>query len=462
MTNLISANNSHSLTHLLIININPLSVLANITGAIVNVDSYKYHETFDGNVDKRKTDLYLHFVNTKDNSIMEVNSVLMLIDKNQEYLVELYKEFNVLLSEPAVYQEELKTWEDQLKSCLIGSTAFLALLLMVVTCLCLSQRVSYERQLKAARTTTITSLRDPRLNRGNVPNTNIHADEGSNPIWMTGYDNEWYDKDDEQISDTSTGNSLDENVIGTEITTESTNSPSDSLNGSARGSNSLKNDRSALYNKSGNLVSGGNGPGGQFGTTSIVNGRLTPSKISLPSKVVSSHQFNSNSSSSNPSSHPHPNHHQHNPQSVNRSSINNKTNYNGPLRRSSGRNNNHNKNNHHHHHNNTATMITSNNGVNQGPAGGHPSDSSSAATVVTGGKPVAPRPPISMPRPLHPPSDGHHGNVGGGSGGHEVTCKSSVNTVYISSYGQPTNNSSSSTGNQLSNNNLISLETTEL
>ena len=249
-----------------------------------------------------------------------------------------------------------------------------------------------------------------------------------------------YDKDDEQISDTSTGNSLDENVIGTEIATESTNSPSDSLNGSARGSNSSKNERSALYNKSGN-----NGSGGQFGTTSIVNGRLTPSKISLPSKVVSSAhphpQFNSNSSS-NP---------------VNQSSINNKTNYvTGHLRRSSGRNNNHNHKNNH----NTSAMITSNNGVNQalttGVVSGHPS----GGHGVAGGKPAAPRPPISGPRPLHPPtqSDG-----GGGVGGHEVTCKSSVNTVYISSYGQPSNppSSGNSFGNQLSNN-LISLETTEL
>lgn len=76
-----------------------LDVLSNITGAIVNVDSYKFHETFDGNVDKRRTDLYLHFVDRKDNSILEVDSVLTLIDKNSDYLDELYKEFNVLLSE---------------------------------------------------------------------------------------------------------------------------------------------------------------------------------------------------------------------------------------------------------------------------------------------------------------------------------------------------------------------------
>lgn len=43
--------------------------------------------------------MYLHFVNPKDNSIMEVDAVLALIDKNSDYLDELYKEFNVLLSE---------------------------------------------------------------------------------------------------------------------------------------------------------------------------------------------------------------------------------------------------------------------------------------------------------------------------------------------------------------------------
>lgn len=46
-----------------------------------------------------RTDLYLHFVNREDNSILEVNDVLSLIDKNIEYLDELYKEFNVLVTE---------------------------------------------------------------------------------------------------------------------------------------------------------------------------------------------------------------------------------------------------------------------------------------------------------------------------------------------------------------------------
>lgn len=35
----------------------PNSVLTNITGALVNVDSYRFHESQDGQVDQKKYDL---------------------------------------------------------------------------------------------------------------------------------------------------------------------------------------------------------------------------------------------------------------------------------------------------------------------------------------------------------------------------------------------------------------------
>ena len=65
--------------------------MGNVTGAIVNVDEYKVHENHDGSVDKTKTDLYLHFVNKRDNSIMEVGDVLRLVDQNIESLDSLFK-----------------------------------------------------------------------------------------------------------------------------------------------------------------------------------------------------------------------------------------------------------------------------------------------------------------------------------------------------------------------------------
>lgn len=48
---------------------------------------------------------------------------------------------------------------------------------------------------------------------GRVPNTNKHSTEGSNPIWLKAYENEWY-KNDDSFSQGSTGqDSLDENVL---------------------------------------------------------------------------------------------------------------------------------------------------------------------------------------------------------------------------------------------------------
>lgn len=66
-------------------------ILGNVTGAIVNVDEYKVHETQDGRVDKTRSDMYLHFVDHRDNSIMEVPHVLRIIDENIEHLDSLFK-----------------------------------------------------------------------------------------------------------------------------------------------------------------------------------------------------------------------------------------------------------------------------------------------------------------------------------------------------------------------------------
>lgn len=67
------------------------SVLGNVTNVIVNVDEFKVHENKDGSVDKTKTDVYLHLVDKKDNSILDVSDVLRLVDLNIEKLDGLFK-----------------------------------------------------------------------------------------------------------------------------------------------------------------------------------------------------------------------------------------------------------------------------------------------------------------------------------------------------------------------------------
>ena len=66
-------------------------VLSNVTNAIVNVDDFKVHENRDGSVDKTKTDLYMHLVDRRDNSILEVADVLRMVDENVEILDGLFK-----------------------------------------------------------------------------------------------------------------------------------------------------------------------------------------------------------------------------------------------------------------------------------------------------------------------------------------------------------------------------------
>lgn len=65
--------------------------MSNVTDAIVNVDDFKIHENKDGSFDKTKTDLFLHLVDKRDNSILEVPEVLKIIDQNIEILDGLFK-----------------------------------------------------------------------------------------------------------------------------------------------------------------------------------------------------------------------------------------------------------------------------------------------------------------------------------------------------------------------------------
>ncbi|XP_049786609.1 cadherin-23-like [Schistocerca cancellata] len=188
-------------------------VLGNVTGAIVNIDEYKIHENHDGSVDKTKTDLYLHLVNKRDNSIMEVNDVLRLVDQNIENLDGLFKDFNVLDTQPAETQLLKSDSEDLLLMWLMVTTIFLGILLILVISICLSQRARYQRQIKAATVSAFGSNTSD-LNQigGRVPNTNKHSVEGSNPIWMQAYENEWY-KEEDSLSHTSERDSLDENAV---------------------------------------------------------------------------------------------------------------------------------------------------------------------------------------------------------------------------------------------------------
>ena len=132
--------------------------LGNVTGAIVNVDEYKIHENQDGSVDRTRTDLYLHLVDREDNSILEVSEVLQLVDRNIERLNGLFKDFNVLDTQPAQPQSMAQFQQAGTTLWLATLTVFLSGLLVICVGICLSQRASYKRQLKAANATPFGKL----------------------------------------------------------------------------------------------------------------------------------------------------------------------------------------------------------------------------------------------------------------------------------------------------------------
>lgn len=118
----------------------------------MNIDDFKVHENKDGTVDRTKTDLYLHLVDKKDNSIIEVTDVLRMVDKNIEKLDDLFKQFNVLDTQPSealLYSAEFGN--PQMIIWLVMVNLIMGALLVVVVTLCLSQRTNYRRELKAAR-----------------------------------------------------------------------------------------------------------------------------------------------------------------------------------------------------------------------------------------------------------------------------------------------------------------------
>nr|XP_022904889.1 cadherin-23 [Onthophagus taurus] len=192
--------------------------LGNVTGAIVNIDEFRLHLNQDATIDKTRTDLYLHLVDKKYHSILEVAEVLKLIDQNTEKLDSLFKEFNVLDTQPADSLALLSIQTTSATFWLTASTLFLFLLLMLSLAICASQRSSYHRKLKAATATAYVSA-DSDLGRGlsaisgRVPNTNKHSMEGSNPIWLKAYENEWYKHADDFSNGSEREDSLDENVL---------------------------------------------------------------------------------------------------------------------------------------------------------------------------------------------------------------------------------------------------------
>lgn len=149
------------------------------------------------------------------------------------------QDFNVLDTQPGgtlALKAQLQTVSTTFW--LTASCLFLLLLLLLCLALCINQRQTYHRKLKAATATAygnncqyiyiikcfiyisvLVSAEDMdgrglSILSGRVPNTNKHSLEGSNPIWLKAYENEWFKNvDDIRFVGTALRSTNDTNFI---------------------------------------------------------------------------------------------------------------------------------------------------------------------------------------------------------------------------------------------------------
>ncbi|XP_060538229.1 cadherin-23 isoform X1 [Pantherophis guttatus] len=158
-----------------------ISLLSNITGAIVNTDDVQFHVDKKGRVNFAQTELLIHVVNRETNRILDVERVIQMIDENKEQLKNLFRNYNVLDVQPAITtraSEDLSTL--QMAIIILAILLFLAAMLFIL--MNWYYRTAHKRKLKAivagsAGNRDFMDIMD-------MPNTNKYSFDGANPVWL--------------------------------------------------------------------------------------------------------------------------------------------------------------------------------------------------------------------------------------------------------------------------------------
>ncbi|XP_071009786.1 cadherin-23 [Oncorhynchus clarkii lewisi] len=158
-----------------------ISLLSNITRAIVNTDDMQFHVDKKGRVNFAQTDVLIHVVNKQTNRILDVEKVIQMIDENKDQLRNLFRNYNILDVQPAISRrapDDLTTL--QMAIIILAVLLFLAAMLFIFTNW--YYRTVHKRKLKAivAGSTGNQGLMDIL----DMPNTNIYSFEGANPVWL--------------------------------------------------------------------------------------------------------------------------------------------------------------------------------------------------------------------------------------------------------------------------------------
>ncbi|XP_061229903.1 cadherin-23 isoform X7 [Neopsephotus bourkii] len=158
-----------------------ISLLSNITGAIVNTDDVQFHVDKKGRVNFAQTELLIHVVNRETNRILDVERVIQMIDENKEQLRNLFRNYNVLDVQPAITAQAPDDLSAlQMVIIVLAILLFLAAMLFIL--MNWYYRTVHKRKLKAI-------VAGSTGNRGfmdimDMPNTNKYSFDGANPVWL--------------------------------------------------------------------------------------------------------------------------------------------------------------------------------------------------------------------------------------------------------------------------------------
>ncbi|XP_056903807.1 cadherin-23 [Takifugu flavidus] len=158
-----------------------ITLLSNITGAIVNLDDIQFHVDKKGRVNYAQTDMLMHVVNNQTNTILDVERVIQMIDENKDQLRNLFRKYNVVDVQPAV-NDKLPDDITTLQLVIIILAVLLCLAGICFVTMNWHYRRVHQRKLKAivAGSTGNQGLMDIL----DMPNTNKYSFEGANPVWL--------------------------------------------------------------------------------------------------------------------------------------------------------------------------------------------------------------------------------------------------------------------------------------
>ncbi|XP_077999586.1 cadherin-23-like [Glandiceps talaboti] len=155
-----------------------ISLISNVTGALIHVDDIQYHISDSSDVDFGKTDMLIHAVDPHTNAIMDVTHVIQIIDENYASLVNLFKIYNVIEIVPAIpprVEEDISLLEAALVT--IGILLFIGVFIYIV-CICWI-KYKHRSKLEAIATFSYGASTSDLLRDSSY--------QGSNPLWIDNY-----------------------------------------------------------------------------------------------------------------------------------------------------------------------------------------------------------------------------------------------------------------------------------